>query len=229
VTAVLALSGISKDYRGLRPLRLEHLVLERGDQVAIVGIDQPAAETLINLITGASLPDRGAVTVFGRPTASILDGATWLELVDRFGIATDRAVLLGELSTVQNLAVPFSLDLEPVPDEIRQEAELLAREVGLEDHLLDVPVNALEGDTRARVRLARALALDPAVLLLEHPTATVPASETTRFGRDVRQIAGRRGLTTLTLTADARFARAAADSVLTFHPATGRLTRGRFW
>ena len=68
---VLELSGIVKNYHALRPLRIERLVVHAGERVAIVGVDQPGAEVLVNLITGAMLPDRGEVVAFGRATADI--------------------------------------------------------------------------------------------------------------------------------------------------------------
>jgi ABC-type taurine transport system ATPase subunit len=230
VTAVLEISNLSKDYRGLRPLRIERLSLAGGDHVAIVGMDQPAAETLVNLITGASLPDHGDVRVFGRPTAAIENGSEWLAIVDRFGIVTDRAVLLDPLSVVQNLAMPFSLDIEPPSHDLRMKAVALAREVGLHEAQWDRPVSELDGAARARLRLGRALALDPAVVLMEHATAAVERDAVAAFGRAVRGAAQRRGAATLTLTADLDLAAAVAARVLTLDPATGRLSpRRRGW
>ena len=80
------------------------------------------AETFVNLVTGATLPDRGEVRVFGRPTSSIDDSADWLSVVDRFGIVSERAVLLDALSVIQNLSIPFTLDIEPPPDDVRERA-----------------------------------------------------------------------------------------------------------
>ena len=65
---VLELFEISKDYRGLRPLRIERLDLSQGESVAILGLDQAGAEVFVNLVTGATLPEHGAVKLFGRPT-----------------------------------------------------------------------------------------------------------------------------------------------------------------
>ena len=53
--------GVKKDYGGLRPLRLAALTLVPGDRVAITGLDAPAAEILVNILTGATLPDEGEV------------------------------------------------------------------------------------------------------------------------------------------------------------------------
>ena len=70
---ILELDGVTKQYGALRPLRIEHLVVAAGEQIALLGFDQPAAEVLINLITGASLPDTGRVRIFGRSTSEIVD------------------------------------------------------------------------------------------------------------------------------------------------------------
>ena len=99
--------------------------------MALLGFDQPTAEVFVNLATGATLPDGGEVRVFGRPTRAIDDSADWLATVDRFGIVSERAVLLDALSVIQNLAMPFTLEIEPPPDDVRQRAEALAHEVGL--------------------------------------------------------------------------------------------------
>ena len=63
--AVLELNGISKDYRGLRPLRIAELRVAAGEHVAILGLDRAAAEVFVNLATGATLPDAGQVRVLG--------------------------------------------------------------------------------------------------------------------------------------------------------------------
>ena len=108
---VLALTDVVKAYGGLRPLRLKRLTVMPGECVAILGFDQPMAETFVNLATGASLPDAGSVEALGRPTSAIADSDEWLAFVDRFGIVSERAVMLEPLTVVQNLAVPFTLDI----------------------------------------------------------------------------------------------------------------------
>jgi ABC-type branched-subunit amino acid transport system ATPase component len=230
VSAVLELSNLVKDYRGLRPLRIDRLVLAAGERTAILGLDRPAAETLINLITGAALPDSGEVLIFGRRTAEITDSADWLAVVDRFGIVTDRAVLLDALSSVQNLALPYSLDIEPPSDDLRTKAAMLAREVGIPDADWDRPAGSLDSLGRARLRLGRALALGPQVLLLEHATADVARGSVAALAAGVRRAAAARGIAALSLGADGDFAGAVADRVLILDGASGRLTpRRRRW
>jgi ABC-type transporter Mla maintaining outer membrane lipid asymmetry ATPase subunit MlaF len=225
----LELLDISKDYRGLRPLRIARLEIERGDAVALIGLDETAAEVFVNLVTGATLPDRGTITLFERPTSSISDSAEWLAVVDRFGIVSRRAVLLDGLSVLQNLAMPFTLEIEPPPADVRDRATAIGREVGLDAQILTTRVAELDEGLRARVRLGRALALDPAIVLLEHPTADMSRAQVSPFARAVRAAASRRGAAVVALTADREFARIVADRVLTLDAASGKLGERRRW
>lgn len=226
--SIVSIASVKKQYGALRPLRIERLEVLAGEQVAIVGLDQPAAEVFINLLTGAGLPDSGSVTVFGRPTSDIADGADWLSTLDRFGIVSERAVLIDQLSVIQNLAMPFSLDIEPPPPEIRRQAAALAGDAGLAEAVWDRPVGELDATSRMRVRLARALALNPGLLVLEHPSATIRRGDVESLARDVRALVGRHGAAAITLTMDRDFARRAAARTLTLDPATGRLKEGWF-
>ena len=219
---LLELTSIAKEYGALRPLRIERLTVAPGAQLALVGLDRPAAEVFINLVTGATLPDRGQVRVFGGSTADITDSDDWLTTLDRFGIVSDRAPLLEAMTVVQNLALPFAVEIEPPPPGVRDQAVALAREAGLNQGVLDVRAGDLDPLARIRARLARALALNPSVLLLDHPTATLEEGMGPAFARDVRRISERRGLAAISLTMDKRFA-AAAGRVLTLDPASGSL------
>ena len=221
---VLELTGISKSYGGLRPLRIQQLTLSAGQRVAILGFDQPMAEVFVNLVTGAALPDRGTVTVLGRPTSAIVDSAEWLAFVDQFGIVSDRAVMLEAMTVLQNLAMPFTLDIEPPSDQTRTQAESLAQEVGLSSAEWNTPIAKLDGAARACVSLGRALALDPAVLLLEHPTAAVDRGLVASLGSRIRAVADRRGVTVVAVTADQAFADSLSGRMLDLDPATGRLS-----
>jgi simple sugar transport system ATP-binding protein len=225
--AVLEMTGVVKDYRGLRPLRMERLALSPGDQVALAGMDAPAAEMMTTLVTGAAVPDAGAIQVLGTLTTTITTSDAWLRLVDRIGLVTDRAALLEMLTVVQNLAMSFTLDIQPPPDHVRRDAEALAAEVGLPESSWHQPVATLDGAQRIRLRLGRAVSLGPAFLLLEHPTAQVERAAIDALALDIRAVAQRRELTTLALTGDAEFAAAMDMRVMDWNPATGLLRERR--
>lgn len=226
---VVRMTRVAKAYGGLRPLRIERLEVADGDRVAILGFDQPSAEVFVNLITGATLADEGEVAIFDRPTTAIADSADWLAMVDRFGIVSPRAVLLDALTVIQNLSVPFTLDIEPPSDEIRARAAALAREAGIPESEWGTSMAKVADASRARVRLARAVAFDPTVLLVEHASAGVPRTEVKAFGRTIRDVAAHRGAAILAATADPDFAKSVADRMLMLDPATGRLTERRGW
>ncbi len=73
---------------------------------------------LVNLITGATLPDSGEVVVFGKPTTAhprrrrVADACS-----TRFGLLSERAVLVEQLTAEQNLAMPISLEIDEPPDD----------------------------------------------------------------------------------------------------------------
>jgi ABC-type transporter Mla maintaining outer membrane lipid asymmetry ATPase subunit MlaF len=226
---VIELRAVVKDYRGLRPLRIHHFELREGQSIALLGFDQITAELFVNVVTGATIPDSGDVRVFGQSTADITDGDAWLASLDRFGILSERAVLLDQLTVEQNLAVPFSLELDPIPDAVRHDVARLAAEVGLDAQDLGKPVAALGSAARVRVRLARAVALKPRVLLAEHPNASLAPDEVPAFAADFTRIVTSRGLASVTLTADRTFASAIAEHVLTLQPATGEWKAAAGW
>lgn len=231
-TCYVEITGLTKDYRALRPLRLEALTIGEADQVAVMGLDAMAAEALVNLVTGASLPDHGEIRLFGRPTSAIATDTDWLASLDRLGLVSHRAVLLEGMSVVQNLALPLTLQVDPLADSIRETAVALASEVGLDEAALDRPVGSLPPDVRMRIHLARALALDPVMVLLEHPTAALDRAAVHAFGMTVASAARSRRLALLALTGDRTFVDAAGLRALTLEPGTGALrgtSRWRWW
>jgi ABC-type lipoprotein export system ATPase subunit len=227
---LIAARGIVKPYDGPVPLRLEQLVIGAGERVALGGLDAGAAETLVHLVTGAALPESGEVVVAGTNTRAIATDTAWLASLDRFGIVTDRAVLIEKISVVSNLALPLTLAIDPMTAATRQKVEALAAEVELPADRLDVPVTSLTPPERLRLHLARALAPDPALLILEHPTATLnDAAAAAAFGRALGRVSPARRLAVLALTTDDVFARASGAVRYRLDITTGRLMRRRFW
>ena len=172
-TPAIEIVGVTKSYAALRPLRIASLVVAARERVALSGIDAGGAELLVNLVTGASLPDDGEVRVFGRLTADIPDGEEWLSSLDRFGIVSERGVLLEGSTVIQNLALPLTLEIDPVPEDALRQVMALGIECDIPYDWLEQPVGGVPPAVRARVHLARAVALAPQLLLLEHPTAAM--------------------------------------------------------
>jgi putative ABC transport system ATP-binding protein len=227
--ALIDVRDLVKDYQGLRPLRIRSLAVQAGDVIAVSGLDSVAAETLVHVITGATLPDSGEVTVFGTNTRSITDGEAWLKSLDRLGMITSRGVLIEAFTVLQNVAMSLTLDVDPIDPRVLPQAGALAREAGIDADVFDVPTGLAGAETQMRVHLARALALGPKVLIGEHPTATLPRESVAAFAADVARVARARGLGLLAITEDEVFARALGGTRLQLNGATGELTAPSFF
>jgi ABC-type transporter Mla maintaining outer membrane lipid asymmetry ATPase subunit MlaF len=226
---VVEVRGVVKNFGGLRPLRVASLEVHAGERVAIEGFDRVTAELFVNLLNGAVLPDEGDVRVLGQSSRDISDSEAWLESLDRFGLVTERAVLLGGSPIAHNLALPFSLEIDPMPDDVRAQVVALGREVEMSEAELEPLTGNTGPAVQMRVHLARALATDPRVLLLEHPTVSLPREAVAEFGALVRRVAERRQVAVIALTGDKEFADEMAETALALQPGTGKLTSTRGW
>jgi predicted ABC-type transport system involved in lysophospholipase L1 biosynthesis ATPase subunit len=229
---IIVMRGVEKQYGGLRPLRVRTLEIAAPGLTTLLGFDRPAAETFINLVTGASLPDVGDVSSLGRPTRDIADSDDWLAFVERFGIVSDRVVLLDAMTAAQNLALSFDLDVDPVPPHVLDQVKQLAAQSGIAAEALETPLADASPLLQAKVRLGRALALAPQVLILEHPTATLEPADIKTYADLVKETARHAGRAVVLLTADERFARNTNGRLLVWQPATGEFVERssrKFW
>jgi ABC-type lipoprotein export system ATPase subunit len=225
----IELRNVTKNYGGLRPLRIAHFALRENETAALVGFDRAAAEVLVNLITAATLPDSGDVEVFGSPTRLVTDSDAWFRSLDQFGIVSERVPLLDELTVEQNLALPLSFEIDNLPADVRSQVRRIAGEMGISATELERSMATADADTRTRVRIGKALVLTPRILLAEHPNAAVPSGEVARLGRDLAAVAASRRLAMLVLTTDTGFAAAVCNRVLSLRPATGELSPASSW
>jgi predicted ABC-type transport system involved in lysophospholipase L1 biosynthesis ATPase subunit len=199
------------------------LTVTPGTIVSIAGLDALAAETFVHLVTGATLPDEGEVIMFGQDTRAITDGEAWLKSLDRVGMVTARGILIGAFSVLQNIAMSFTLDVDPVDPRVVPQAGALARDVGIDPGLFDLPAGKVAPDIQMRVHLARALALGAKLLIAEHPSAALPRGSVAAFGADLAKAAQSRGLGLIAVTADDALAKAIGGQRLELVPATGEL------
>ena len=219
----IVFKDVEKQYGGLRPLRIRDLRIPAASATMLIGFDRPTAEVFVNLITGASLPEKGEVVCLGRATQEIADSDEWLAFVEKFGIVSDRIVLLETMTVAQNLALSFDLELDPVPAPVLARVRPLAAEVGITDSLLETRVVDAPPLLKSRVYLARALALDPSILILEHPSARLDPEDAKELADVVNRVCETRSLTTVGLLMDEKFANASGGRLLVWQPATGEL------
>ena len=226
---LLQLRDVTQEFGGLRPLRIKSLDVRAGQRLAILGLDQGAAEVLVNLLTGSTTPRTGEVRAFGRPTTDIPDSDAWLAALRHYGLLGVRTVLVEQLTVEQNLAIPITLDVDPMAESLKREIHALGAEVGLSgDRLSRRPAELGPLDLQ-RVRLGRALALGPRVLLAEHPSASLDRADADQLARDMSRIVSSRAMAAVYITADREFAQQAADEIVMLKPATGELVSAVGW
>lgn len=223
---IVEIKHIERQLESGRVLRVKRLRLEAGDHLALFGFDRLSAEAFVHLLTGALLPDEGAVLVAGRNTREISTDAEWLHSLDRFGLVTERAVLLEAMPVAANLALPLTLAVDPLSEEVRARVGALAQEVGLSGDRLTGPVHQLSPVDRLRAHLARAIAPGPAALLLEHPTQGLDQASAAAFGETLARVSASRGLAWIGVTADESFAHAAGARKLTLDATSGAFVEG---
>jgi ABC-type transporter Mla maintaining outer membrane lipid asymmetry ATPase subunit MlaF len=225
----LALRDVEKQYGALRPLRIRDLQIQSGSRSTLIGLDLPAAETFVNLITGAVLPEKGEVVTLGQPTSAIANAEDWLKFVEQFGFVSDRIAVLDAMTVAQNLAIPFGLEIDPIPAGVQSRVTALAAETRIAQSDLPVLTGEASPELRAKVRLARALALDPRMVVLEHPTATLPPEAMTAYAATLAEISTRRQITIVALSMDEKFGKALGGRLLIWQPATGAVKERRIW
>ena len=223
MSALLVISGLVKEHGALRPLRIRELEVSPTTVMSIAGIDATAAEVFVALVTGATLPEEGVVKLFGQDTRRITDSAAWLQSLDGIGMITVRGVVIEAFSILQNIAMSYTLDVDPIDPRVVPQAGALAREAGIPSDLFDLPAGKAAPDLRMRVHLARALALEPKLLMGEHPSAALPRDTVAGFGADLVRVAQARGVALVVITADEALARAIGGERLELVPATGEL------
>ena len=223
MSPLLEIRGLVKNNQALRPLRIRELIVAPGAIVSLGGLDATAAETFVNLVTGATLPDEGDVILLGQNTRAIADVEAWLRSLDAVGMVTARGILIDAFSVLQNIAMSFTLDVDPIDPRVVPHAGELARDVGIDQALFDVPAGKTGPEMQMRVHLAKALALEPKLLIAEHPSAALPRPSVAQFGADLTKAAQARGLALVAVTADDALARAIGGQRLELVPASGEL------
>lgn len=229
MTHALQFRDVVKDYRGLRPLRVAALDVGMRERVAVAGLDVPAAETFINLATGAGLPDTGEVRVMGQPTSAITDGDNWLASLDRFGIVSHRAVLLEGSTVAQNIAMSYTLSIDPIPADVRAQVDAIAARVDLPASLLETSLAAAGAAARVRTHLARALALNPSILIFEHATLGVARDDVDGLAASIVRATADREVAVVALTDDDVLAKGLKGRRLKLNAGTGEMKKGRVY
>jgi NitT/TauT family transport system ATP-binding protein len=204
----LELRGVAKAYEGSRRVAaLENIdvTIESGEFVCVIGPSGCGKSTLLSIIAGLELPTSGAVVASGSRILMFQDGALfpWLSVRENveFGLRFLDNMSAGERA---------------------QRAMQLLKLVHL-DGFADARIHELSGGMRQRVSLARAIAVDPAVLLLDEPFGALDAMTRSILHTELQEIWAQTKKTIVFVTHNVREAVVLGDRVLVMSPRPGRI------
>jgi lipoprotein-releasing system ATP-binding protein len=195
----------------LTVLRDLDLSVEAGEMVAIVGASGVGKSTLLHVLGGLDRVDQGAISVAGAELTALPDAAVVAFRNRRIGFVFQFHHLLPEFNALENVEMPMRIARTPLA-EARPRAEELLRRVGLGDRLTHRP-GMLSGGEQQRVAVARALVMQPAVLLADEPTGDLDEQSADTLHALLREMHAACGLTSVIATHNPRLA-AACDRVL---------------
>jgi lipoprotein-releasing system ATP-binding protein len=218
---VLSATGLNKSYQVgsqvIHVLRDLDLDVAEGEMVAVVGASGVGKSTLLHLLGGLDRPDAGQVRVGGIELQALGETSLVEFRNQHVGFVFQFHHLLPEFDAQENVEMPMRIARRPVTD-ARQHARALLERVGLGERLNHRP-QMLSGGEQQRVAMARALVMQPQLLLADEPTGDLDETTADTLHGLIRQMHSEHGLTSVIATHNPRLA-AACDRVL-------RLERGR--
>lgn len=217
--AVLNLCSVRKSFNSKTVLDGLDLDVQRGETFTVLGGSGSGKSVTLKLAIGLLRVDEGSVVVSGRDVTWLAE-SSWAEVRSRFGMVFQGAALFDSLSVLENVAYPLREHADLGEASIREKvAEKLAL-VGLEGIEESLPAE-LSGGMRKRVAVARAVALDPQIILYDEPTTGLDPANSRRIGEVIRSLQQRLGVTSVVVTHDLRLCFDVSDRVGLLH--SGRL------
>jgi phospholipid/cholesterol/gamma-HCH transport system ATP-binding protein len=198
-------------------LREIGLRIARGETVAVIGESGCGKTVLLKTIIGLLRPARGAVYFDGRNLARLGERELTQQRI-RFGFLFQQAALFDSMTIAQNIAFPLRQHSGKPLAEIRGVVSARLAEVGLPEDILDKKPAELSGGMRKRVGLARALALEPEIMLYDEPTTGLDPIMSDVINELILSTRQHHPVTSIVVTHDMRTAQKVAERVVMLYP-----------
>lgn len=208
----VAVTDLHKSFGANNVLDGVTLAVSRGSTLAVLGRSGTGKSVLLKLIVGLAKPDSGAIEILGQD----VDGMSIDRMSDvrkKIGFLFQHAALYDSLTVAGNVAFPLEHHRREMPKAERGDrVGQLLDEVGMKDSHEKMPAD-ISGGMRKRVGLARALALDPEILLLDEPTAGLDPISSREIDELVLKLKSEHRMTSIVVTHDMFSAKTISDSL----------------
>ncbi|MGA2745520.1 MAG: ABC transporter ATP-binding protein [Candidatus Sulfotelmatobacter sp.] len=207
---VVAVEDLHKSFGSQKVLNGVSLAVKRGETLAVLGRSGTGKSVLLRIIIGLEKPDTGSVRIHGQDIAGMaLDQLGAIRT--KMGFLFQHAALYDSLTVEENVAFPLQHHKrEMSKSEKRDRVNALLGEVGMEDAAAKMPSD-ISGGMQKRVGLARALALEPDILLLDEPTAGLDPISSGEIDDLVLKLQAEHHMASIVVTHDLHSAKTIAD------------------
>jgi phospholipid/cholesterol/gamma-HCH transport system ATP-binding protein len=214
---IVELRGVGVRFGKQVVLRDVDLSVPRGQTVAIIGESGCGKSVLLKTIIGLLRPTGGSVVYDSRDLAR-LDDRELTNLRSRFGFVFQQAALFDSMTVADNVAFPLRQQSMRQGEEMRRTVLRLLADVGLPDQVAGKKPAELSGGMRKRVGLARAMAMNPEIMLYDEPTTGLDPIMSDVINELILRVRRQHPITSLVVTHDMHSARKVADRIVMLYP-----------
>ena len=208
---MIEIIDVHKSFGSLAVLRGVNLTIEKGESVTVIGGSGSGKSVLIKHVIGLLHPDRGRIIVDGQ-VMNDLDEFGLNELRKKFGMLFQMAALFDSLTVWENVGFSLKQHTKLSDKEIREIATQKLDLVGLKD-VEDKMPSELSGGMKKRVGLARAIAMDPAIILYDEPTTGLDPIAADAINDLIVDLRKKLGVTSVAITHDMHSAYKISDRI----------------
>ena len=209
--AAIRISGLSTAFGSQQVLRGVDLQVAQGETLVVLGRSGTGKSVLLRHLIGLQPPDAGSIRVLGAEVTTLAERPL-NELRKKVGFVFQNAALYDSLTVLENVAFPLRYHTAMAAPERRERALAILARVGMDGAAEKLPTE-LSGGMRKRVGLARALALEPEIMLYDEPTAGLDPITAGEISDLVLELKQERAMSSIVVTHDLRSARAISDRV----------------
>ena len=203
---------VYKSFDGQHVLRGVSLTAETGKTMVIVGASGSGKTVLVSMFVGLTTPDSGTIQVLGEDVTRFTKEAEWNQIRMRIGFVFQGAALYDSMTVGANVAFPLRHHTKLSANEMEERVMEKLRLVGLEEAVDKLP-SEISGGMQKRAGLARALALDPDLVIYDEPTAGLDPLRAESISRHIRELQTKLGNTAVVVTHDMACAFIVGDRV----------------